>query len=91
MLGLILDNLIPIAMTSGGDMQIIRETYHFMVKEYTRTKKPISKITVFHFIQERAPSYSVFKILSSMEQAGAIETVIDDRKGDWYRPIVDFK
>lgn len=75
------------AMTFGGDMEVVRDTLHFISEEYNRTDKPVARGHILFFVQSRAPKQSIFNILKLLEEGGKINEVGDDRPGIWYEPV----
>ena len=76
------------AMTSGGDAQVIQETWHYAYTIYMRTKKPepIRESLLVQFVSERASSHNVMRILDVMIRAGLLKPVEINRAGTCYVP-----
>ena len=74
------------SMTTGGDMRVIEETYHFTWTLWVREKKPILEHRVAHFIAERAPSHNVGRIMEVMERAGILSKKVVVGGGYGYEP-----
>ena len=60
------------SMTYNSDTNVIDETFSFLWQAYSKEGKGISEHRIIHFISQRAPSYSVEKILNIMIQSGII-------------------
>lgn len=67
------------SMKYNSDSNIIDETYAFIWQAYSKEKKGISEHRIIHFISERAPSYSVMKVLQIMIDSRII--LMDDVVG----------
>jgi hypothetical protein len=61
------------SMVSGGDSQVIAETWHFAYKMYVKNQVPITEQRLAMFLQERTPAHNIRNILEVMERAGILE------------------
>ncbi len=61
------------AMRSGGDQQVIKETWHFIFTSHLQTKKPVDRALVYRFLQERVPTHNIERIIDVMIQAKFIK------------------
>ena len=60
------------AMTSGGDAQVIDECNHFVRTEFVRSGRPIPKVKVMLFLQQRLSVNSVDRAFDLMKRSGMI-------------------
>ena len=60
------------SMTNGSDNNIIDETFSFVWNAYAKENQAITEQRIYHFISQRAPSYSVHKILEVMVNSGIL-------------------
>lgn len=76
------------AMATGGDSQVIEETFHHLYTLFMREgKKPIGAHRLIHFLQERTPAHNIMRILEVMERAKMIEQQMVKGLGIAYVPI----
>lgn len=57
------------SMSSGGDMNVIKETYYWVYQTYMTEKTPILEFRIIRYLQERVPAHSVPHILEAMEKS----------------------
>lgn len=75
--------------TSGGDSNIIQETYYFVYHTYMRdSQKPVKKWKLITFLQERAPSYAIERIVQTMCDSGLLKLEKDEHAGDVFVPRI---
>lgn len=75
------------AMSSGGDMKVINDAWHFLYKLYAKESKPIREARLMRFISERSPSHAVERLIQIMVKIGAIsETWPDKDSGKCFVP-----
>ena len=76
------------AMSSGGDMKVINDAWHFLYKLYAKEGKPIREARLIRFISERSPSNAVERLVQIMAKIGAIkETWPDKDSGKCFVPL----
>ena len=56
------------AMQSGGDSQVIRDTWHFVYEQGIKSDKPITKPHLMAFLGQRVPSEKIERIIDIMTQ-----------------------
>jgi len=54
------------AMKSGGDQNVIEETWHFIYTIAMKERKPLQEHRVVGFVAEKTPSHNVMRILELM-------------------------
>lgn len=74
-------------MGTGGNMQVIHDTWHFVYERYSKTKKPISSSILHAFLMERVLAFQVNSIIDAMVKSGMLKKVVHG-VGDWYEPNV---
>lgn len=73
--------------SSGGDSNIIQETYYFVYQAYMRNgMAPVKRWKLIEFLQERAPSYSIDRIVQTMCDSGLLRKERDETAGDVFVP-----
>jgi hypothetical protein len=76
------------AMATGGDSQVIEDTFHHLYTLYLREgQKPIAEHRLVHFLQERTPAHNIVRVLEIMERAKMIEKKIVPKLGVAYVPV----
>lgn len=78
---------IPLAfreMQTGGDGGILDEAYHEVVRLFIRFQKPVPEYKISHFVAQRAPSYTVKKIVELLYETNMLKIV--DAVGPGGRP-----
>lgn len=61
------------AMASGGDADVLHDTWQYVWSDYAVKKKPMSESRICSFIAERVPSHSVDTILKLMIRMNMIK------------------
>jgi hypothetical protein len=61
------------AMASGGDSQVLEDTWHYVWRLFTKDQKPIPESRIINFIADRAPAYNVNNIFDLMIRTGMIQ------------------
>lgn len=62
------------AMTGSTHAQLIDDIYYFVFNAYNKAgKKPVDRMRVYNFVQQRTPAHNVDKVLEIMKKAGLIE------------------
>lgn len=75
------------SMTSGGDGQLIEDTWHHLYTLYMKGgKEPIGQHRLVHFLQERTPAHNIVRVLEIMERSKMIEKRLVPKLGDAYIP-----
>lgn len=74
------------AMSSGGDIKIMEETWHYAFRIYSSTNKPIPEALIVDFIAEQAPAHNVTRILDVMIKANWLKVEVVNKVGNCYRP-----
>lgn len=75
------------SMASGGDSQILEETYYHVYTLYMKeNKRPIAEHRIVLFLQERTPAFNIVKILETLVSAKMLEETIERGIGKAYRP-----
>lgn len=76
------------SMRSGGDSQIIEDTWHHLYTLYMREgKKPIAEFRIVQFLSERAPVHNIVRILEAMERAKMLQRKPVPGVGIGYVPL----
>lgn len=74
------------AMRTGGDMNVMDETWHHVYKLFMRENKPIAEGRVVAFLSERTPAHNVMRVLEVMTRQGIFQKKLIDHVGDAYIP-----
>jgi hypothetical protein len=75
------------AMSGTTHGQLIEETWHFILKAYTKAgKEAVLKSRVVNFLQTRTPAHNVARVLEVMESSGIIRRELV-KQGEAYRPM----
>ena len=75
------------SMSSGGDMKVITDTWHFVYKLYAKEGKPIREGRVLRFVTERTAVHNVERVLALMVKQNILkETWPDKDSGKCYVP-----
>ncbi len=65
------------AMSSGGDSQVIEDTWHFVWETYIKEgKKPIGLNRVIYFLQERTSAHNVLRVLEVMMRSEMLQKTL---------------
>lgn len=75
------------SMTSGGDSQLIEDTWHHLYTLYMKDKKPIGEHRMVHFLQERTPTHNIVRVLEIMERSKMIQKTLAPGVGTAYVPV----
>lgn len=75
------------AMRTGGDSQIIEETYHHIYTLYMKDRKPVAENRIILFLQMRTPAHNIVRIIEIMERAKMIRQSIEKGVGLSYTPL----
>ena len=76
------------AMATGGDSQIIEDTYHYLYTVFMREgKKPVGAHRLVAFLQERTPAHNIMRIIEIMERSKMIEQRLVAGVGQAYVPL----
>lgn len=78
-------------MASGGDQEVVRETWHFAFTLYAKDKKPISEQRIISFLMERTASHNVIRLLDLMERTGVFRSEILQGVGKAFIPAAPKK
>jgi len=74
------------AMTSGGDIKVIEETWYYAYKMFMQTQVPIPEHELVLFIQERTPAHNVGRILEVMVRSKILTMTELNKIGKAYTP-----
>ena len=62
------------SMTSGGDGQVIEDTWHFIYEQWIRgNKQPLGEHRLIYFLQERIPAQHIVRIIETMERSKMLQ------------------
>lgn len=79
------------AMSSGGDGEVMKETWHFAYSLFLKSPKPIAEARLINFIAERLPSHSVMRVLDLMVRTNLLREELLQGVGKAYTPAVPKK
>lgn len=74
------------AMRTGGDVNVMDETWHHVYKLFMRENKPIAEGRIVAFLSERTPAHNVMRVLEVMTRQGIFKKQLVDHVGDAYVP-----
>lgn len=74
------------AMSSGGNINEMKDCWHFAYQEFMGKKKAVPEKLLVEFLMARVPAYAVPHILQTMERAGIIESRMEPHVGKAYVP-----
>lgn len=74
------------AMRTGGDMNVMDETWHHVYKLFMKENKPIAEGRIVAFLSERTPAHNVMRVLEVMTRQGIFQKKLIDHVGDAYVP-----
>ena len=76
------------AMTSGGDMEVIREAWHFAYEQFMSSAQqdPVPEGDILQFICSRTSAHNAPRVLSVMIQSGILQEELVNKVGRCYRP-----
>jgi DNA replicative helicase MCM subunit Mcm2 (Cdc46/Mcm family) len=74
----------------NSDANVIDEAFNYIYTLFAKEQKPISEHRLIHFLSQRMPSHSVFKVIetmvaSNMIEVGGVGTGLGGRNS--YRPV----
>lgn len=76
------------AMTTGGDSQLIEDTWHHLYTLHMKENRaPIGQHRMVHFLQERTPAHNITRVLEIMERSKMIERRLVPKLGEAYVPL----
>lgn len=65
------------AMASGGDRQIMDDTWYYVYKLYVKEKHAILQSRVIDYMSRRVPAFKIASMLQALVSAGILKQVID--------------
>lgn len=74
------------AMRTGGDSNVMDETWHHVYKLFMKENKPIAEGRVVAFLAERTPAHNVARVLEVMVRIGIFKLQSVDYIGNAYIP-----
>lgn len=67
------------AMVAGGDSAAMNDLHFALMREYTKTPKPVAETVLAAFLRERVPSDKVMRVIEIMHRSGMIKQVVEGR------------
>lgn len=62
-------------MKSGGHIDHIEETFHFVMTQWGRTQRPVPEHRIIHFLMSRVPANQITYMLDTMIKSGMLSVV----------------
>jgi hypothetical protein len=73
------------SMTSGGDSNVMHETWYFVYQLWMKENQPIAEHRIYNFLQDRVPAHNVERIVDVMVKAKVLEKKLGS-DGTAYQP-----
>jgi len=73
-------------ISSGGQISEIEEAFHFILRLYNRSKKPVGEHRLIHFLSSRVPTNQINFIVDTMIRSKMIK---QETKGQLNLPVAD--
>ncbi len=64
-------------ISSGGQLGELEEAFHFIMRLWMKTQKPVQEHRLVHFLSNRVPAYQIQHMISTMLKAGMIGVATD--------------
>lgn len=74
------------SMATGGDGQVMDETWYFAYQLWMREKKPIAEYRIINFLSERTPAHNIARILEYMVKGKIFTESVEPTIGRAYTP-----
>ena len=76
------------SMTSGGDMNVMKDCHHFIYTLYMKhNHQPVQESLLYQFLNQRIPAHSVERLVDVMIKGGLLKLKMDGKRGKCYTPL----